>query len=66
MIPGRCSARRRLVVGEVDQLFSAEARMQGEVHQARQSLRLNLRHARDRIRIEHAVAHDAQAARGAR
>jgi hypothetical protein len=54
------------VVGEVDQFIFVEARVQREVHQTGQTLRPHLRHAGDRSRIEHAIAHDAQASRALR
>ncbi len=58
----RGSARGRLVIGEVHQLVLAEARMQREIHEPRETGGLHLGHACDRRRIEHAVANDTQSA----
>ena len=71
---GRCDCRsaasrwgdgraHRFVVREVDQLVLGEPRVQHDVHQTLQAGRPHRRHARDGIRIEHAVTNDPQTAR---
>jgi len=61
VVAGATGARRgRLVIGEVDQLVLAELRVQGEVHETGEALRVHLRHAGHWIRIEDAVANHAQ------
>ena len=52
-----------LVVGEIDEVILGEARVEHDVHQPRQPLRLHHRHAADRRRVEHAVLQQAQPAR---
>jgi hypothetical protein len=52
------------VVRDVDQLVLSERRMQLDVHQPREALRLNVvRQSRDRRGIEHAVSHNPQSPR---
>ena len=55
--------RRRLVIGEVDQAVLRKTRVERDVFQASQALRLHLGRAGDGVRLQHAVLHDAQAAR---
>ncbi len=57
------AARRRLVVGEIDQLVLSEAGMQRDVHQAREAGRLDGRQSGDVLRIEDTVADDSQTTR---
>ena len=53
----------RLVIREVDEAVLGEARMKDDVHHALQAGRVNLRRTGNRIRIEHALADDAQLSR---
>src|SRR5262249_7473708 len=50
----------RLVVRKVDQLVLGEPRMQRDIHETGQALRLYLRQAGDGIWVEHAVADNPQ------
>ena len=52
-----------LVVREIDELVFGKARVQRDVHQAREALCGDRRQSGDELRIEHTVAHDSQAAR---
>ena len=60
---GRCiRIGDRLVIRDVDPLVLGEARVQDDVHQPLQPLRMHARAARYRVRVEHAVANDAETA----
>ena len=48
------------MVRDVDPLVLSEARVQDDVHQPLQSLRVHARHTRHRVRVEHAVSNDAE------
>jgi hypothetical protein len=52
----------RLAVGEIEPAVLGEARMERDVHEAREPHRVDLRHPGHRRRVEDAVADDAQAA----
>ena len=51
-----------LVIRDIDPLVLREARVEDDVHQTLQSLRVHARSTRHRIRVEHAVSNDAETA----
>ena len=68
-VPSAARQRRRdlsgavgFAVGEVDQFVLGEARVEHDIHQPAEPKRLRLRHAGDRLRVEHAVADDPKLA----
>ena len=52
----------RLGVGEVDEVIVGEPRMEGDIHQTAVAVGPDRRHARNRLRVEHAVANDTEPA----